>query len=298
LARGVGGDRLAGQQRLFARTDMKESEQIKIWESQDLSQKKQWYSPVADAYNKVRPRYPENLIHRVLELTQLPAKATILELGCGPGNATLAFAKFGFSLICLEPSKAACLFAQTNCAQYPNVEIQNTTFEEYSLKHDKFNAVLAATSIHWIAPEVRYQKSADALQENGYLILLWNCELQPQNEVDQVLREIYQTHAPSLLAQYESRADQEESLRSFGQSILDSGRFKDLVSEQVTSEVTYSTNDYLMLLSTYSPYIELDPQVRNALFEGLREKIEHNFGGNLQLSYVSAFHIARKMNYS
>lgn len=60
---------------------MTDSEQIKIWESQDLSHKKQWYSPVADAYNKVRPRYRENLIHRVLELTKLTSPATILELG-------------------------------------------------------------------------------------------------------------------------------------------------------------------------------------------------------------------------
>ena len=275
---------------------MKDSEPIKIWDSQDLSQKKQWYSPVADAYNKVRPRYPDNLIHRVLELSKLPSKATILELGCGPGNATVAFAKLGFSMVCLEPSKEACQFAQINCAQYPNVEIKNTTFEEYSLESKHFNSVLAATSIHWISPEVRYQKAADALQENGVLILLWNCELQPQDRVYQVLREVYQLRAPSLLAHYESRQAQTESLRSFGQSVLDSGRFTDLVSEQVISEVTYSTGDYLMLLSTYSPYLELEPQIRTALFEGLREKIEDNFGGNLQLSYVSAFHIARKIN--
>jgi SAM-dependent methyltransferase len=276
---------------------MTDSEQITTWYSnKDLSQKKQWYSPVADAYNKVRPRYPENLIHRVVELANLPSNAALLELGCGPGIATVAFAKLRFSMVCLEPSKEAYQFAQLNCTQYPNVEIQNTTFEEWQLEPERFNAVLAATSIHWIAPEVRYQKAADALQENGSIILLWNCKLQPQEEVYQVLREAYQIHAPSLLAQYESREAQEESLKSFGQSILDSGRFKDLVAEQVTSEVTYSTNDYLMLLSTYSPYLELAPQIRDALFEALREKIEQNFDNNLQLSYISAFHIAQKLN--
>lgn len=276
---------------------MTDSEQIITWYSnKDWEQKKQWYSPVADAYNKVRPRYPENLIHRVLELVNLSCNATILELGCGPGIATVAFAKRGFLMVCLEPSKEAFQFARLNCTQYPHVEIHNTTFEEWQLEPERFNAVLAATSIHWIAPEVRYQKAADALKKNGFIILLWNCELQPQDEVYQVLREVYQIHAPSLLAHYESREAQEENLKSFGQSILDSGRFKDLVAEQVTSEVTYSTNDYLMLLSTYSPYLELAPQIRDALFEALKEKIELNFGDNLQLSYLSAFHIAQKLN--
>lgn len=271
---------------------MKDSEQRNIWYSKDLEQKKNWYSAAADAYNKTRPRYPKNLIHRVVELAQLPTEAKILELGCGPGTATVAFAELGFSMLCLEPSQASCQLARQNCANYPTIQIQNTTFEEWDLEAKKFDAVLAATSIHWISPEVRYAKAAEALQDNASLILLWNTQLQPEYEVYQVLDEVYKRHAPSL-ALYESRETQAENLRSFGQSMVDSGRFKDLVSEQLVCEVTYSVDDYLALLSTYSPYIELEPQSKDALFKGLREKIQ-NFGGNIQLSYLSIFQVARK----
>lgn len=259
----------------------------------DLEQRKHWYSSVADAYNKVRPRYPKNLIHRVVELAQLSSEATILEVGCGPGTATVAFARVGFSMVCLEPNQELCQLARQNCAQYPKVEIRNTTFEEWKLEPERFNAVLAATSFNWISPEIRYPKAAAALQDNGALILLWNTGALPQDEVYQVLDEVYKIHAPSL-ARYESRETQSESLRSVGQSVIDSGQFKDLVSEQVVCEVTYSINDYLMLLNTYSPYLELDQESRDSLFEGLREKIEQNFGGSIQLSYLCAFHIARK----
>lgn len=125
------------------------------------------YSAVADAYNKARPRYPKELISRVLELAQLPSTANILEIGCGPGTATTAFAQLGFSMICLEPSQQACQLAQQNCATYPDVEIVNTTFEEWELQPEKFNAVLAATSFHWVPPEIRHPKAAAALQDNG-----------------------------------------------------------------------------------------------------------------------------------
>jgi SAM-dependent methyltransferase len=64
---------------------------------QDLEQQKSWYSAVADAYNRVRPRYPKELIGRVVELAQLQNDAIILEVGCGPGTATAAFAQLGFS---------------------------------------------------------------------------------------------------------------------------------------------------------------------------------------------------------
>ena len=258
-----------------------------------FEQRKSWYSPVADAYNQVRPRYPEALITRVIELTQLPPNASILELGCGPGNATVAFAQKGYKLLCIEPSEAACQLAKQNCATYPKVEIANTTFEEWELEAERFDAVLAATSIHWITPEIVYPKAAAALQNNGYLILLWNMSAQLPYEVYQSLQEAYQKYAPSL-GKYEDRATQTESLRKFGQIVSDSGHFGSLVSEQITWEVTYSVDDYLLLLNTYSPYIELEPQQRDDLFALLKKTLEQDGANSVQLSYLSAFHLAQK----
>jgi len=77
---------------------------------------------------------------------------------------------------------------------------------------------------------------------------------------------------------------------------IDSGHFKDLISGQVISEVSYTADEYLTLLNTYSPYIKLDPENKESLFLGLRHRIEDDFGGSLQLSYISAFHIAQKVN--
>lgn len=277
---------------------MKDFERVKNWYSEvaatySSEQRKNWYSEVADAYNKVRPRYPKELICRAIELTQLQKNAIILEVGCGPGTATTAFARLGFSMVCLEPSQEACQLARQNCAPYPAVEIRNTLFEEWELETERFNAVLAANAWHWVPPEIGYPKAAAALQDSGSLILLWNTTPQPRYEVYQALDEVYQTHAPSL-ARYEDRETQEEILRRFGQNVIDSGRFKGLLSEQLASEVTYSIDDYLTLLSTLSPYIVLDPQQRDSLFEGLRKVLER-CGGSIQASYLSAFHIAQKI---
>ncbi|MEH1833114.1 MAG: methyltransferase domain-containing protein [Nostoc sp.] len=260
----------------------------------DLEQRKNWYSPAAEAYNKARPRYPEELIHQIVEVAQLSRNSKILEVGCGPATATVAFAQLGCSMICLEPNPNFFRLAQHNCQPYPNVEIQNTSFEEWALETSEFDAVLAATSFHWISPEVGYPKAANALQESGYLILLWNKELQPCYEVYQRLSQIYQLHAPSL-DRYQDRETQEEILRGLGKMAIDSGQFKDLISRQVVSEVTYNIDEYLMLLNTYSPYLKLAPHNKEALFAGLRHSIEDDFGGSLHLSYISAFHIAKKI---
>ncbi len=280
---------------------MKDSEQRKNWYGEVASaytseQRKNWYSEVASAYNRVRPRYPSELICRAIELAQLQKDAIILEVGCGPGTATTVFARLGFEMVCLEPSQESCQLARLNCAQYPDVEIVNTTFEEWELEPKRFNAVLAATSFHWVSPEIGYPKAANALKDNGSLILLWNTAPLPNYEVYQVLNEVYQAQAPSLARYHdEERGTQEENLRRFGQTVIDSGQFKDLVSEQLACEVTYSIDDYLALLSTLSPYIRLDPLYRNSLFEGLREVLERRCTRSIQVSYLSAFHIAQKV---
>ena len=77
---------------------MKDSEQREnqYRDEYTLEQRKNWYSNAADAYNKTRPHYPQQIIYRAVELAKLTRDAYILELGCGPGTATTSFANLGF----------------------------------------------------------------------------------------------------------------------------------------------------------------------------------------------------------
>ncbi|WP_016949202.1 class I SAM-dependent methyltransferase [Anabaena sp. PCC 7108] len=273
---------------------MKKPDQLEKLYLQDLELRKNWYSPVADAYNKVRPRYSQEIINRTIELAELTPESKILELGCGPGNATVSYAQLGCSLSCLEPSQEACKFARQNCAAYPNVEIKQTTFEEWQLEPGKFKAVLAATSFHWMNPNIAYAKSAETLEKNGSLILLWNMTPQPNYEVYKTLHEVYQIHAPSS-ARYEDSTTQVKIVKSLGEKAIDSGYFQDLVTDHILCQVTYSIDNYLLLLNTLSPYLKLEASIRNALFAGLREKIEQHYGGSIEITYVSAFQVAKKV---
>ncbi len=277
---------------------MKDLEQIQntyknYRDDYSLEQRKNWYSEVADAYNKTRPHYPRELINRTVELGLLSKNTKILEIGCGPGTATTEFAKCGFSMVCLEPSQESCNLARKNCAAFPNVEIINTTFEEWELQENSFNTVLAATSFHWVSPEVGYPKLEKALKDDGNLILLWNKEPQPSYEVYQILDEIYQKQVPSL-SRYEARGTTERILRELGENVVKSGLFKNLVFECMECQRSYSIDDYLTLLSTLSPYIVLDSQKRDALFNDLRDALSKNLGDTIETSYLSAFHIAWK----
>ena len=254
--------------------------------------KSSWYSGVVSAYDRTRPRYPAKILARMQEIAKLQPGKAILEIGAGPGIASVELAKLGAEMVCLEPSLPACEFARRKCAAYSNVELVNTTFEEY-VGDRRFDAVIATTSFHWVTPEIRNQKTAWVLKDNGLLILLWNTPPQPSYEVHQSLTPAYQTHAPEL-AKYEELQNYQKNLAKIGEAVIDSGYFRDLFSERVISKITYSIDDYLTLLSTLSPYIRLESQQRTTLLAELKQILQLNYSNCLELSYLSLLQIASR----
>jgi protein-L-isoaspartate O-methyltransferase len=266
--------------------------------SKGLEQRKSWYSPASEAYNSARPKYPSELVDKAVNAAQLTQSSRILEIGSGLGTATASFAELGCHIVCIEPNPDFCELAKMNCESYPSVEVIKKSFEEWDLEPEAFDAVLAASSMHWIPSKIGYPKASRALKEDGYLILLWNKELQPCKSMQNALSDVYQLHAPSL-GRYEDGKTQEDILAGLGQMMLDSGRFRNLVTATVETSLTYTPDQYISLLSTYSSYLKLDHGTRNALFAGLRQCILKNGAGEIRLSYLSAYHVSQKMkNFS
>ena len=257
--------------------------------------KSSWYDSVASAYDRTRPRYPAEILAQMQSIAKLQPVKSVLEIGAGSGIATVELAKLGANIVALEPSKSACAIARDKCNAYPNVEVVNTIFEDWDLKARKFDVVVAATSFHWITPEVRYIKTAEALKDNGLLVLLWNTPPQPSYETHQGLQDIYQTHAPELM-KYEGHQDHRENIGKIAQAVIDSGYFQDLTTRQAIVPVSYAVENYLTLLSTLSPYIKLASTQRETLFTALKTRLEQYIGDRrqLDLTYLSLLQTVRK----
>lgn len=145
--------------------DYKELKQvIKGIASKDLEQRRSWYSPTAEAYNFTRPKYPGALVDKVIKVARLSSSSRILEIGSGPGTATTSFAQIGCSMVCIESNPDFCELARINCQSYPSVKVINKSFEEWNLEPEAFDAVLAASYMHWIPAEIGYAKASGALK--------------------------------------------------------------------------------------------------------------------------------------
>jgi SAM-dependent methyltransferase len=261
------------------------------------------YAGIAVDYDKFRPGYPASLIRGIQQYTHLTSSSKILEIGCGPGTATKSFAPIGCQIHCLEPVPDLCKLAETKLQSQSNITIENVSFEEWELKDNKYDFILAASSYHLIERSYKYYKVADALCEDGYLVLLWNMEVRPSLPVFKCLLEVYKKHnlyTPSFI----KRKDQKTILTKFhyntwewGHYFANPNPFDGLRFENATVRFTYQADDYIKLLSTYAQYAELDPEPRDALLQDIRNKIIDEFEGMVEVSYVSGSFITRKSNY-
>jgi SAM-dependent methyltransferase len=137
---------------------------------EELELKKSWYSPAAEAYNATRPHDPRELIGKAINAARLSQSSRILEVGSGPGTATVAFAELGCRMVYLEPNPDFCDLAKMNCRSYPSVKVINQSFEEWTLEPEALDAVLAASSMHWIPSEIAYAKASNALKDDGFCL--------------------------------------------------------------------------------------------------------------------------------
>jgi SAM-dependent methyltransferase len=121
------------------------------------------FEEVADLYDCARPSYPDELFDDLAVVGELGHGSRVIEIGCGTGQATRPLAERGYQIICVELSEQMAAVARRNLARFGNVEVTTADFETWQPRECAFDAVVAFTALHWIAPEVRYEESASLL---------------------------------------------------------------------------------------------------------------------------------------
>ena len=128
------------------------------------------FDRAASQYQRARPAYPDALYADLCALTGVEPPARLLEVGCGPGKATLPLARMGFRITAVELGDALAAEARRNLAAFPGVSVTTSSFEEREPPPGVlFDLVYAATAWKWVDPEVAYAKAAALLPRGGHL---------------------------------------------------------------------------------------------------------------------------------
>ncbi len=249
------------------------------------------FNQVAKLYDEVRPGYPEQLVEDVLSLSGISQDGGILEIGCGPGKATVPFARRGYAMLCLELGKNLAALAVENCRPYPSVEIENISFEDWPLQREAFALVISAQAFHWIPPEIGYAKAAASLKDSGSIALFWNHNPYTSTAFSQALDEVYRNDAPEI-ARSPKPGSPDTLIKVIVEAINSSGFFEDVVVRRYPWSEQYTTERYIKLLNTHSDHLNLAEETRRRLFASVRELIEQ-FGGVMTRSYLAVLYWAK-----
>lgn len=246
----------------------------------------------ASDYHAARPPYPDALLQEAVELAELSAPARIFEIGCGTGEATQWFAHQGFRVRATDRSAEMLHFALQRLTRLENVEVIQADFEA-APPGESFDALLAATSYHWLNPDTRVQACADALRPDGALILLWHTHPLPYTGYFERAQEIYHRHVPDWTPPSTPGMAEKGIL----QIIEELTRDTLFTTPQRRSHTWTRTLDralYLRLLNTYSDHRLLPQEQRTPLYAELAELIDLEFGGQVVRPYRTELVVARK----
>ncbi len=266
----------------------------KIYE-QPLENRKDWYAASTVAYAQYRAPYVTEVIEQVCAEFPKKSDLKLLEVGSGPGNASQHFVQRDYDMTCVEPNTTACVFARKRFENFPNVNIINSTFEEWADENQrKFDGAIASTSFHWLDAETRCQRLSDLLNSEGKMVLLWCTAPQPEKYVYQYLDPIYQEYMTTF-ADYENFETQRQNINRISQELVTSGYFADLKHFEAVGDRRYTPEEYLSLLTTLSPYIALSEEKRTAFFKELRVVFNSNKIEQFHTKYICAAHVAVKV---
>ncbi|MFF9607897.1 class I SAM-dependent methyltransferase [Streptomyces sp. NPDC014684] len=132
------------------------------------------FNEVPELYDRVRPGYPDELFADLGALTGMDDRSSVLEVGCGTGQATRSLAALGCGVTAVEPGAEMAALARRRIASFDNVEVETSTFEEWNDRGRRFDVLVAASSWHWVDPWLGWQRAHDVLHAAGWMALLGN----------------------------------------------------------------------------------------------------------------------------
>jgi len=253
------------------------------------------FNQVAETYDRARPNYPERLFEDLIALAKLQSGADLLEIGCGTGRTTLPLAQRGFRITCIELGENLAAVARRNLSPLPNVRVVVAPFETWDAGGQTVDLVYAASSWHWLDPEIRYPRAAALLKPGGSLAIISGGHAFPQDadpfffEIQDVYREL----------DMQPKGEQwppplPEDVPDLREEIEATGLFAEFQSRRYVWEKLYTAETYIALLNSFSGHIALEPAKRDYLYRKVRERITARPDRRVRRHWLAILNLARK----
>jgi SAM-dependent methyltransferase len=258
----------------------------------------QVFNEVPELYDRVRPGYPDEMVADLVAITGLDDTSSVLEVGCGTGQATRSLAALGCSVTAVEPGVEMAALARQRLATFGNVEIETSTFEEWDDRGARFDLVVSASAWHWVDPSIGWQRAHDVLKPRGWMALLGNVVVRRPGEPE-VYAETADLHERFSPGNPDwGHPPLEDEVRSTGEGwgLVDDpgGLFGPPIVRWYPTVQWFNGDGFADLLRSTSVYRRLDREVREPLLDAIGERIRTRMGDRAPRRYLSVLRVGQR----
>ncbi len=256
------------------------------------------FNEVPDLYDRVRPAYPDELFADLVAITGMDERSSVLEVGCGTGQATRSLGALGCWVTAVEPGTGMAALARERLAAFPNVDVETASFEEWDDGGRRFDVLVAASSWHWVDPSIGWRRAHDVLHPGGWMALLGNVVVRRPGELE-VYAETADLHEHFCPGNPDwGHPPLEDEVRSTNEgwgppNDGSDGLFGPAVVRWYPTVQWFDGQGFADLLRSTSLYRKLDDEVREPLLDAIAERIRTRMDDRAPRRYLSVLRVGQ-----
>lgn len=251
------------------------------------------FNSIAEQYDEYRLSFDDGVFDWLVDRLGLTTASKLLEIAPGTGQATMSFARRGFSVRCVELGSNLARILREKVHRHPNVQVDVGAFETWVPPEGvEYDLIYCATAFHWIPKPEKFEKTASLLAKDGHLAVLYH------EWPDPGLQPEYLQRAYALLKSYKGEEGQRDSTREErevdrAEELVESGYFDPPELAEFPFAVEETREQFIGAFKTQSSYTTLDAE-RKIHFDAELADIAETIPKNVTTNGVVAVHLARR----
>ncbi|GAA2332529.1 class I SAM-dependent methyltransferase [Streptomyces kunmingensis] len=259
------------------------------------------FNEVAELYDRVRPGYPDELFADLVAVTGTDKDASVLEVGCGTGQATRSLAALGCTVTAVEPGADMAVLARRRLASFRDVDVERSTFEEWDDRGRRFEVLVAASSWHWVDPSTGWQRAHDVLRPHGWMALLGHVVVRRpgEPEVYAETADLHEQFCPGNPDWGHPPLEDEVRASDEGWGVVDGpgALFGPTIVRWYPTVQWFDGDGFADHLRSLSPYRRLERDVREPLLDAIAERIRTRMGDRASRRYLSVLRVGQRVGH-
>jgi SAM-dependent methyltransferase len=256
------------------------------------------FNEVPELYDKVRPGYPDELFADLATITGMTERSSVLEVGCGTGQATRSLAARGCPVTAVEPGADMAALARRRLADFGNVTVETSTFEEWDDRGARFDLLVSASAWHWVDPSIGWRRAHDLLRPGGWMALLGNVVVRRpgEPEVYAETADLHERFSPGNPDWGHPPLEGDVRTTNEGWGLVEDpgGLFGPTIVRWYPTIQWFDGAGFADLLRSTSIYRKLDPGVREPLLDAIAERIRSRMGNRAPRRYLSVLRVGQR----